>query len=132
MRGLPGNSVDRDRHIGFREVMEKEGKFDIVEIVGNWDDGTSQKATADAIAVHRKFDAIFTQGGSTGTVRAMIDAKHPFVPMAGEAENGYRKLIAQAFRRRPQGLVLRPVARASPRSRSRRRSRPSKATRCRS
>lgn len=95
VRGLPGNSVDRDRHLGFREVMEKEGKFDIVEIVGNWDDGTSQKATADAIAVHRKFDAIFTQGGSTGTVRALMDAKHPFVPMAGEAENGYRKLIAQ-------------------------------------
>jgi len=95
VRGLPGNSVDRDRHIGFREVMEKGGKFEIVEIVGNWDDGTSQKATADAIAVHRKFDGVFTQGGSTGTVRAMMDAKHPFVPMAGEAENGYRKLIAQ-------------------------------------
>src|SRR5215203_4720147 len=95
VRGLPGNSVDRDRHLGFREVMEKEGKFDIVEIVGNWDDGTSQKATADAIAVHRRFDGVFTQGGSTGTVRAMMDAGHPFVPMAGEAENGYRKLIAQ-------------------------------------
>jgi ribose transport system substrate-binding protein len=95
VRGLPGNSVDRDRHLGFREVMEKEGKFDIVEIVGNWDDGTSQKATADAIAVHRRFEAVFTQGGSTGTVRAMIDAGHPFVPMAGEAENGYRKLIAK-------------------------------------
>jgi len=95
VRGLPGNSVDRDRHIGFREVMEKGGKFEIVEIVGNWDDGTSQKATADAIAVHGKFDGVFTQGGSTGTVRAMMDAKHPFVPMAGEAENGYRKLIAQ-------------------------------------
>jgi len=95
VRGLPGNSVDRDRHLGFREVMEKEGKFDIVEIVGNWDDGTSQKATADAVAVHRRFDGVFTQGGSTGTVRAMMDAGHPFVPMAGEAENGYRKLIAQ-------------------------------------
>jgi ribose transport system substrate-binding protein len=95
VRGLPGNSVDRDRHLGFREVMEKAGNFEIVEIVGNWDDGTSQKATADAIAVHGKFDAVFTQGGSTGTVRAMMDAKHPFVPMAGEAENGYRKLIAQ-------------------------------------
>jgi ribose transport system substrate-binding protein len=95
VRGLPGNSVDRDRHLGFREVMEKEGKFQIVEVVGNWDDGTAQKATADAIAVHGKFEAVFTQGGSTGSVRAMMDAKHPFVPMAGEGENGYRKLIAQ-------------------------------------
>ncbi|NBJ11655.1 sugar ABC transporter substrate-binding protein [Microvirga arsenatis] len=95
VRGLPGNSVDRDRHLGFREVMEKEGKFQIVEVVGNWDDGTAQKATADALAVHGKFEAVFTQGGSTGSVRAMMDAKHPFVPMAGEGENGYRKLIAK-------------------------------------
>lgn len=96
VRGLPGNSVDRDRHLGFREVMGKEAPgFEIVEIVGNWDDGTAQKATADALAVHNHFDAVFTQGGSTGTVRAFLDAGHPMVPMAGEAENGFRKLIAQ-------------------------------------
>ena len=96
VRGLPGNSVDRDRHLGFREVMEKQAPgLEIVEIVGNWDDGTSQKATADALAVHGKFVAVFTQGGSTGTVRAFLDAGHPMVPMAGEAENGFRKYIAQ-------------------------------------
>ena len=95
VRGLPGNSVDRDRHLGFREVMEKQGSgFEIVEIVGNWDDGTSQKATADALAVHGNFVGVFTQGGSTGTVRAFLDAGHPMVPMAGEAENGFRKQIA--------------------------------------
>ena len=49
---------------------------------------------ADALAVHDRFDAVFTQGGSTGTVRAFLDAGHPMVPMAGEAENGFRKLIA--------------------------------------
>lgn len=95
VRGLPGNSVDRDRHLGFREVMEGNGKYEIVEVVGNWDDGTAQKVTADAIAVHGKFDGVFVQGGSTGAVRAMIDAGHPFVPVAGEAENGFRKLCAQ-------------------------------------
>ncbi|MGE0310396.1 MAG: sugar ABC transporter substrate-binding protein [Lautropia sp.] len=93
VRGLPGNSVDRDRHDGFRKLMEAAGnKFEIVEVVGNWDDGTAQKVTADAIAIHKKFDGIAVQGGSTGVVRAMIDAKHPFVPVAGEAENGFRKL----------------------------------------
>lgn len=96
VRGLPGNSVDRDRHEGFRSIMEADGNdFEIVEIVGNWDDGTSQKATADALAVHDQFDAVFTQGGSTGTVRAFLDAGHPMVPMAGEAENGFRKQIAE-------------------------------------
>lgn len=96
VRGLPGNSVDRDRHLGFRELMEDGGNsFEIVEVVGNWDDGTAQKVTADAIAVHGQFDGVFVQGGSTGAVRAMIDAGHPFVPVAGEAENGFRKLCAK-------------------------------------
>jgi len=96
VRGLPGNSVDRDRHLGFREIMEASGnKFQIVEVVGNWDDGTAQKVTADAVAVHKKFDGMFVQGGSTGAVRALIDAKHPFIPVSGEAENGFRKLCAQ-------------------------------------
>ena len=40
-------------------------KFEIVEVVGNWDDGTSQKVVADALAVHGQFDGMFTQGGST-------------------------------------------------------------------
>jgi len=95
VRGVPGNSVDRDRHLGFHEVMDKAGKFDIIEVVGNWDDGTAQKATADALAVHGKFDGLFTQGGSTGSVPALMDAKHPFIPMAGEGENGFRKAIAE-------------------------------------
>jgi len=95
VRGLPGNSVDRDRHIGFREVFEPTGKWEIVEVVGNWDDGTAQKVTADAIAVHGKFDAVVVQGGTTGAVRAMLDAGHPMVPLAGESENGFRKLLAE-------------------------------------
>jgi ribose transport system substrate-binding protein len=95
VRGVPGNSVDRDRHVGFNETLKaKGGKFEVVEVVGNWDDGTAQKATADALAVHGKFDGLFTQGGSTGSVRALMDAGHPFIPMAGEGENGFRKLVA--------------------------------------
>jgi ribose transport system substrate-binding protein len=94
VRGLPGNSVDRDRHVGFQDGMKSGGKFNITEIVGNWDTGTSQKVTADALAVHGHFDGVFTQGGSDGTVQAMMDAKHPFVPMSGEGENEFRKQIA--------------------------------------
>lgn len=103
VRGLPGNSVDRDRHLGFRKVVEAAGnKFEIVEVVGNWDDGTAQKVVADAVAVHKKFDGMVVQGGSTGAVRALIDAKHPMIPVAGESENGFRKLCAE---RAKDGLV---------------------------
>jgi ribose transport system substrate-binding protein len=96
VRGVTGNSVDRDRHEGFREVLNKSGKkFEVVEVVGKWDDGTGQKATADAIAVHKKFAGIYTQGGSAGVVRAMLDAGHPMIPVSGETENGFRKLCDQ-------------------------------------
>jgi ribose transport system substrate-binding protein len=96
VRGVPGNSVDRDRHLGFREVMEAPAnKFEIIEVVGMWDDGTAQKVTADALAVHKHFDGVYTQGGSTGTIRAFMDAGHPFIPASGEGENGFRKLCAE-------------------------------------
>jgi ribose transport system substrate-binding protein len=95
VRGLPGNSVDRDRSIGIHEVLDGSGgKWEVVQVVGNWDDGTAQKVTADAIAVHGKFDGILAQGGTTGVVQAMKDAGHPMVPIAGESENGFRKLVA--------------------------------------
>jgi ribose transport system substrate-binding protein len=96
VRGVAGTSVDTDRHNGIHEVLGASGKkWDIVEVVGKWDDGTAQKASADAIAVHKKFDGITVQGGSTGTVRAFMDAGHPFVPVGGETENGFRKLCAE-------------------------------------
>ena len=95
VRGLQGNSVDRDRHTGFLEVLEPAGNWDVVEVVGNWDDGTAQKVTADAIAVHSEFVGVVVQGGTTGAVRALLDAEHPLVPIAGESENGFRKLLAE-------------------------------------
>lgn len=95
VRGVPGNSVDRDRTNGFNETLSKAGKFEVVQIVGNWDFGTSKKVTSDALAIHGKFDGVFTQGGSHGTVLSMLEAGHPNVPIAGESENGFRKLIVE-------------------------------------
>ena len=64
------------------------------EVVGKWDDGVAQKAAADAFATNGPFAGITVQGGDTGVVRALMDAKQPFVPFAGETENGFRKLCA--------------------------------------
>ncbi|WP_193336890.1 sugar ABC transporter substrate-binding protein [Devosia beringensis] len=95
VRGVAGTSVDTDRHNGIHETLTASGKpFDVFEVVGKWDDGTAQKATADAIAVQGAFDGITAQGGDTGVVQAMIDAGHAFVPFGGETENGFRKFCA--------------------------------------
>jgi ribose transport system substrate-binding protein len=96
VRGVIGTSVDTDRHDGIHEVLDASGKkWDVTEVVGKWDDGTAQKVTADAIATNGPFAGITVQGGSTGTIQAVIDAKHPFVPVGGETENGFRKFCAQ-------------------------------------
>ena len=50
--------------------------------------------------MQKHFDGITAQGGDTGVVQAMIDAKHPFVPFGGETENGFRKFCAKL--RRPR------------------------------
>jgi len=96
VRGVSGFSADRDRHDGIHETLDATGKkWDIIEVFGKWDDPSAQKVTADAIAVQKQFDGVTAQGGDTGVVQAMIDAKHPFVPFGGETENGFRKFCAK-------------------------------------
>src|ERR1700678_4519616 len=93
IRGVAGTSVDTDRHNGIHESLDKSGKkWNVVEVVGKWDDPTAQKATADAIAVQKHFDGFTAQGGDTGVVQAMLDAKQPMAPFGGETENGLRKV----------------------------------------
>ncbi len=95
VRGVAGTSVDTDRHNGVHEALDASGKkWNVTEVAGKWDDGTAQKVTADAIATNGPFVGITGQGGDTGIVQAMIDAKHPFVPFGGETENGFRKFCA--------------------------------------
>ncbi|THD48413.1 MAG: ribose ABC transporter substrate-binding protein [Bradyrhizobium sp.] len=96
VRGVSGTSVDRDRHDGIHDALDKSGKkWDVVEVVGKWDDATAQKVTADAIATQKHFDGYTAQGGDTGVVQAMLDAKQPMVPFGGETENGFRKFCAK-------------------------------------
>jgi ribose transport system substrate-binding protein len=96
VRGVSGFSADRDRHDGIHETLDATGKkWDVIEVFGKWDDPTAQKVTADAIAVQKQFDGITAQGGDTGVVQALIDARHPFVPFGGETENGFRKFCAE-------------------------------------
>jgi ribose transport system substrate-binding protein len=95
VRGVAGTSVDTDRHNGIHETLDASGKkWDVTEVVGKWDDGVAQKAAADAIATNGPFAGITAQGGDTGVVQAMIDAKQAFVPFGGETENGFRKFCA--------------------------------------
>lgn len=93
VNGLPGNATDRDRRLGMMSVLEQVDGLEIVEVVGNWDTGTSQKVVGDALATHGEFDAVVSQHGSAGTINAMQSAGHPIVPMGVDGENGVRILM---------------------------------------
>lgn len=93
VNGLPGNATDRDRRLGMMSVLEKVEGLEIVEVVGNWDTGTSQKVVSDALATHGQFDGVVSQHGSAGTINAMQAADHPIVPMGVDGENGVRMLM---------------------------------------
>lgn len=95
VRGLPGNSTDRDRHLAVHETLEKIGGVEIIEVVGNWDTGTCQKVVADALATHGKFDGVISQHGTAGTINALLAADHPTIPIGGDGENGVRLLMAE-------------------------------------
>jgi ribose transport system substrate-binding protein len=103
IRGVPGNSVDRDRAIGAAEVLKKYPKIKVVTVVGMWDTGTSQKVTADALRAHGRFDGAWNQWGSAGTINAFIDAGHPIIPMGLDTENG--TMIAMAKHKIPGRAV---------------------------
>ena len=59
-----------------------------------WADGPAQTVMATALGAYPQIDGVWSQGGDTGVLKAFQDAKRPFVPVAGEAENGFRKLAA--------------------------------------
>ncbi|MBE7551251.1 MAG: ABC transporter substrate-binding protein [Anaerolineales bacterium] len=94
--GVAGTSVDIDRTKGGKEVFAENPDIKVVaEVVGNWDTGTAQKVMADLLATRDDINGVWAQGGTPGVVQAFIDAGKPFVPVAGEAENGFRKQLAE-------------------------------------
>jgi len=107
VRGLAGNSVDRDRSIAINAALDASGgNWERVSVVGNWDDATTQKVVADAIAASGPFDGIIAQGGEIGMVQAILDTGHPLVPVAGESENGYRKMVAEMHEDGLKGISI--------------------------
>ena len=106
VRGIAGTSVDRDRHDGFHAAMDAGGTWEYVEVRGKWDEGIAQKVAADAIAVHGHFVGAYVQDGTPGLVRALIETKHGFIPVAGQAENGFKKMCVEY---KDQGLTCASV-----------------------
>jgi ribose transport system substrate-binding protein len=95
IQGVQGTSVDTDRNNGGRSVFDQYPGIEIVEVLGQWDPGTAQTVTANALAAHDDFTGVWCQGGTDGAVRAFLEAGRELVPFGGEAENGFRKQMLE-------------------------------------
>lgn len=104
IRGIEGTSVDRDIHAGVQSVFKNYPQIKTIDVDGKWDDGASEKAVADAISVYGHFGGMIEQAGTTGAVRALIDAHQPLIPVGGEGENGFRKEMVEYSSKGLHGL----------------------------
>jgi ribose transport system substrate-binding protein len=105
VNGVQGTGVDTERRQGAYEVWNENPGISIVEVIGDWDPGKAQTATATALAANPDFVGVWCQGGTDGVVRAFLDAGLPLVPVAGEAENGFRKQMLE-YRDQFQGYSI--------------------------
>jgi len=95
--GIAGTSVDTDRNTGADQVFKANPGIKVVaRYSGNWDSGVAQRNTAAQLPSLGKIDGVWAQGGTDGVIRSIINAHRPFpIPVAGEAENGFRQYMLQ-------------------------------------
>jgi ribose transport system substrate-binding protein len=92
--GVSGTSVDSDRNKGAEAVWAANPGIKVVgRYTGEWDSATAQRNTAAQLPSLPQVDGIWAQGGTDGVIKAFLDAKRPVPPVAGEAENGFRKYL---------------------------------------
>lgn len=95
-RGVSGFPADKLLYKGTRDVLDKYPNIKIVsEVYGKWDNAVSQQELTKALTAHPDVDGVLNQYGTFGALQAFIQTKHPFVPMTGQGENGWRVAMLQ-------------------------------------
>jgi ribose transport system substrate-binding protein len=96
VNGVAGTSVDTDRNTGAKEIFSEYPDINIIaELEGKWGSGVAQTVMADFLATQPEIDGLWVQGGTPGVIQAFKDAGVELPPIAGEAENGFRKAMAE-------------------------------------
>ena len=95
-RGVSGFPADKLLYKGTRDVLDKYPNIKIAsEVYGKWDNAVSQQELTKALTAHPDVDGVLNQYGTFGALQAFIQTKHPFVPMTGQGENGWRVAMLQ-------------------------------------
>ncbi len=95
VHGLAGTTVDNDQANGAMAVFKQHPALKIVDVYGNWDVGTNQKVTADALATNRDIAGVWGTEGATGALQAFLQVNAPLVPMTSESDNGFMMLAVK-------------------------------------
>lgn len=105
--GVAGTFVDQQRNQGADSVWKKHPGIKVVNrYTGMWDSSVAQRNTATNIASLPKIQGIWCQGGTDGVIKAFIAAGRPLPPVAGEAENGFRKFMTGYRGHKVDGLSI--------------------------
>jgi ribose transport system substrate-binding protein len=99
---FPGGAADKRHYDGFLAAIKKYPDMKVVaETWGRASDEVSQAEAAKALAAHPDIDAVFTQPGELGIIRAFIAAGRDKLPIVtGEGGNGFRLALADPEMRR--------------------------------
>lgn len=95
VRGLAGATVDNDQADGAASVFKDRPDSKIVQVYGDWDVGTNQKVTADALATNHDIGGVWGTEGATGALQAFVQVHAPLVPITGESDNGFMMLATE-------------------------------------
>ncbi len=95
VHGLAGTTVDNSQAEGAMSVFSRHPNLKIVSVYGNWDVGTNQKVTADALSTHHDIGGVWGTEGATGALQAFLQLGVAPVPMTGESDNGFMQLAAE-------------------------------------
>lgn len=92
--GVAGTTVSIDRQQGALSVFKKYPGIHIVDqINGGWNPAQSESLALPVLQSHPDINGIWSQGGTYGIVQAFLKLHRPWVPMAGEASNGFRSAM---------------------------------------
>ncbi|MBX5471960.1 MAG: ABC transporter substrate-binding protein [Acetobacteraceae bacterium] len=105
--GVAGTHVDLERNRGADSVWQQHPGIKVVSrYTGMWDSATAERNTASVLPSLPQIDGIWCQGGTDGVIKAFIAANRPIPPVAGEAENGFRKFMIGYMGHKVDGISI--------------------------
>lgn len=96
-RGVSGTSTDTVHYDSAMAIFKKHPGIKVVDqYFGQWDSSLSQQLTAKALASHPNVDAIWSEAGEDGVIKA-LQAKNMEIPVTGENSNYFREQLAKGW-----------------------------------